>query len=91
MISNITNRVCFPALTPSTNIVACAQVIDASRTDAELEAAEAKGEKMVRVLQDTRLDNRTLDLRTPTNNSIFKLQVWLDTVSFLKLSLLFAF
>ena len=28
----------------------------------------------VRVGQDTRLDNRTLDLRTPANNAIFRLQ-----------------
>jgi len=40
-----------------------AQVTDASRSDAEIDAAEAKGEQMVRVLQDTRLDNRVLDLR----------------------------
>ena len=44
---------------------------DASRTEAELEA----NPELARVGQDTRLDNRVLDLRTPANNAIFRLQV----------------
>eukprot|EP00455_Lapot_gusevi_P039577 TRINITY_DN443_c0_g1_i3.p1 TRINITY_DN443_c0_g1~~TRINITY_DN443_c0_g1_i3.p1 ORF type:complete len:535 (+),score=232.98 TRINITY_DN443_c0_g1_i3:85-1689(+) len=50
------------------------QLVDASRSEKEIEEAEAKGEKMVRVNPDTRLDNRVLDLRTPANHSIFRLQ-----------------
>lgn len=49
-------------------------VTDAARSDADIEAAEARGDKMVRVNMDTRLDNRVLDLRTPANNSIFRMQ-----------------
>jgi aspartyl-tRNA synthetase len=49
-------------------------VADAARSDVDIAAAEAKGDKMVRVNLDTRLDNRVLDLRTPANNSIFKMQ-----------------
>ncbi|XP_071926683.1 aspartate--tRNA ligase 2, cytoplasmic-like isoform X2 [Coffea arabica] len=40
---------------------------DAARSDAEIEKAEQAGEKLVRVNQDTRLNNRFLDLRTPAN------------------------
>ena len=49
-------------------------VTDATRSEADIEAAIARGEKMATVNIDTRLDNRVLDLRTPTNNAIFKLQ-----------------
>ena len=44
---------------------------DAARPDAE---AEAEASPFPRVLLDTRLDNRVLDLRTPANNAIFRLQ-----------------
>ncbi|KAG7450457.1 aspartyl-tRNA synthetase [Guyanagaster necrorhizus] len=44
---------------------------DASRGDAEVEAAETQFNK---VLLDTRLNNRVLDLRTQTNQAVFKLQ-----------------
>lgn len=47
---------------------------DASRSDAEIEAAEQAGKKLVRVNQDTRLNNRVLDLRTLTNCAIFKIE-----------------
>jgi nondiscriminating aspartyl-tRNA synthetase len=50
------------------------EIVDASRSQADVEAAEAKGEKMATVSQDTRLDNRFLDLRTPANQAIFKVQ-----------------
>lgn len=43
---------------------------DATRTEAELEA----NPELPRVGQDVRLDNRVLDLRTPANNAIFRLQ-----------------
>ncbi len=44
---------------------------DAGRPDAE---AEAENSPFPRVLLDTRLDNRVLDLRTPANQAIFRLQ-----------------
>ncbi|KAF6143845.1 hypothetical protein GIB67_009826 [Kingdonia uniflora] len=47
---------------------------DASRSEAEIEKAEQAGEQLVRVHQDTRLNYRVLDLRTPANNSIFRIQ-----------------
>lgn len=50
------------------------QLADASRSEAEYEEAEAKGETMVRVNPDTRLDNRIIDLRTAANQAIFRMQ-----------------
>eukprot|EP00128_Syssomonas_multiformis_P016096 Colp12_sorted_trinity150504_noHs@30061 len=44
---------------------------DASRPEVEDESADAQ---FVRVNQDTRLDNRVLDLRTTTNQAIFTIQ-----------------
>ena len=41
---------------------------------AEIAAAAEKGELLASVSQDIRLDNRVLDLRTPANQAIFKLQ-----------------
>lgn len=35
---------------------------------------EKEGELAIRVNQETRLDNRVLDLRTPTNQAIFRIQ-----------------
>lgn len=40
------------------------------------------GEQMVRVNQDTRLNYRVLDLRTPANQGIFRIQSRVGTVSF---------
>ena len=39
------------------------QVSDASRSEREIDEAEARGDKMVRVNQEIRLDNRFLDIR----------------------------
>ncbi|KAG1671000.1 hypothetical protein FOA52_014242 [Chlamydomonas sp. UWO 241] len=50
------------------------EIADAARSDADVVAAEARGEKMATVSQDTKLDNRFLDLRTPANQAIFKVQ-----------------
>ena len=50
------------------------EVIDASRGDEELAAAVAKGELMVTVNRDTRLDSRPVDLRTPANQAVFQIQ-----------------
>ena len=36
---------------------------------------------MLNPFQDTRLDNRVLDLRTPANQSIYRLQVTRDFLS----------
>ena len=50
---------------------------DASRPEAETEeedAAEGDGPKAVRVNLDTRLDNRIIDLRTISNQAIFRIQ-----------------
>ncbi|KAG0481870.1 hypothetical protein HPP92_009954 [Vanilla planifolia] len=44
---------------------------DAARSEEEIKEAEKAGEKLVRVNQDTRLNNRVLDLRTPANQAIF--------------------
>ncbi|KAL6269570.1 hypothetical protein ACE6H2_026481 [Prunus campanulata] len=53
---------------------------DAARSDAEIEKALQAGEKLVRVNQDTRLNNRSLDLRTPANLGIFRIQSQVGTV-----------
>ncbi|KAF0914539.1 hypothetical protein E2562_029475 [Oryza meyeriana var. granulata] len=47
---------------------------DASRSEAEFEKAEQAGEKLVRVGQDTRLNYRAIDLRTPSNQAVFRIQ-----------------
>lgn len=49
-------------------------VVDAARSEAEIQALEQKGEPVVTVNPDTRLDNRPLDLRTPANVAIFRVQ-----------------
>lgn len=50
------------------------EVTDASRSDAEIAKGQAAGEQYVTVQQDTRLDKRYIDLRTPANQAIFKVQ-----------------
>ncbi|KAK7246964.1 hypothetical protein RIF29_41837 [Crotalaria pallida] len=47
---------------------------DAARSEVEIEKALQEGEKLVRVNQDTRLNFRVLDLRTPANQGIFRIQ-----------------
>ncbi|CAI5469773.1 unnamed protein product [Closterium sp. Yama58-4] len=47
---------------------------DASRSEKEIEDAEKAGVQYVRVGQDTRLNHRVLDLRTPANQAIFRVQ-----------------
>ena len=49
-------------------------IVDAARSNATIAAAAESGEILVSVAQDTRLDNRVVDLRTPANQAIFKLQ-----------------
>lgn len=48
-------------------------VEDAARSEAEIEEALKDGKQLVRVNQDTRLNYRVLDLRTPANQAIFQL------------------
>ncbi|KAL9249761.1 Aspartate--tRNA ligase 2, cytoplasmic-like protein [Drosera capensis] len=47
---------------------------DAARSEVEIEMALQAGEQLVRVNQDTRLNYRVLDLRTPANQAIFRVQ-----------------
>ncbi|PKU83171.1 aspartate--tRNA ligase 2, cytoplasmic [Dendrobium catenatum] len=53
---------------------------DAARSEEEIKEAEKTGEKLVRVNQDTRLNNRVLDLRTPANQAIFRLQCSVEDI-----------
>ncbi|KAL3747968.1 hypothetical protein ACJRO7_016739 [Eucalyptus globulus] len=46
----------------------------AARSEAEIEKALQAGEQLVRVNQDTRLNFRVLDIRTPANQGIFGIQ-----------------
>jgi aspartyl/asparaginyl-tRNA synthetase len=53
------------------------QIEDAARrapTEAEEKANEGKESKVITVGTDLRLDNRWVDLRTPANHAIFRLQ-----------------
>ncbi|CAJ2675082.1 unnamed protein product [Trifolium pratense] len=47
---------------------------DAARSEVEIEKAIQAGEQLVRVNQDTRLNFRVLDVRTPANQGIFRIQ-----------------
>ncbi|KAJ4829657.1 hypothetical protein Tsubulata_013257 [Turnera subulata] len=47
---------------------------DAARSEQEIEEASQAGEQLVRVNQDTRLDFRYLDTRTPAKQAIFRIQ-----------------
>jgi aspartyl-tRNA synthetase len=53
---------------------------DAARSEAEIETALQDGVQLVRVNQDTRLNNRVLDLRTPANQAIFRIQSQVGSV-----------
>ncbi|KAJ8616879.1 hypothetical protein MRB53_013065 [Persea americana] len=47
---------------------------DAARSEKEIEEAKLAGETLVSVGQDTRLNYRVLDIRTPANQGIFRIQ-----------------
>ncbi|KAF9596400.1 hypothetical protein IFM89_010664 [Coptis chinensis] len=47
---------------------------DAARSEVDIENALQAGEQLVRVNQDTRLNYRVLDIRTPANQGIFRVQ-----------------
>ncbi|OIT30446.1 PREDICTED: aspartate--tRNA ligase 2, cytoplasmic-like [Nicotiana attenuata] len=53
---------------------------DAARSDVEIEQALEKGEQLVRVNQDTRLNYRILDMRTPANQGIFRIQCQVENI-----------
>jgi len=49
------------------------EISDLSRSEADIDNAP-EDKQYARINQDTRLNNRILDLRTPANNSIFRVQ-----------------
>ena len=49
-------------------------VEDAARSDAEVEASQDTDRPFPRLGQELRLDNRWMDLRTPANNAIMRIQ-----------------
>ncbi|XVF48103.1 hypothetical protein PTKIN_Ptkin03bG0164700 [Pterospermum kingtungense] len=53
---------------------------DAARSDAEIETALQGGVQLPRVNQDTRLNFRVLDIRTPANQGIFRIQCQVSTI-----------
>ncbi|GFQ03701.1 aspartate--tRNA ligase cytoplasmic [Phtheirospermum japonicum] len=53
---------------------------DAARSDAEIEKAVKAGEQLVRVNQDIRLNYRVLDVRTPANQGIFRIQCQVENI-----------
>ncbi|KAG6497093.1 hypothetical protein ZIOFF_044980 [Zingiber officinale] len=54
---------------------------DAARSEKDFEKAEQTGVQLVRVGQDTRLNYRVLDIRTPANQAIFRIQCHVEDVS----------
>ncbi|KAH6792258.1 Class II aminoacyl-tRNA and biotin synthetases superfamily protein [Perilla frutescens var. hirtella] len=53
---------------------------DAARSEVEIEKALEAGEQLVRVNQDTRLNFRVLDMRTPANQGIFRVQCQVENI-----------
>ncbi|EYU29160.1 hypothetical protein ABFS82_05G121800 [Erythranthe guttata] len=53
---------------------------DAARSEIEIEKALKAGEQLVRVNQDTRLNYRVLDIRTPANQGIFRIQCQIENI-----------
>ncbi|KAK6129846.1 hypothetical protein DH2020_036432 [Rehmannia glutinosa] len=53
---------------------------DAARSEVEIEKALQAGEQLVRVNQDTRLNFRVLDIRTPANQGIFRIQCQVENI-----------
>ncbi|KAG8381986.1 hypothetical protein BUALT_Bualt05G0029500 [Buddleja alternifolia] len=53
---------------------------DAARSEVEIEKALQAGEQLVRVNQDTRLNNRVIDLRTHANQGIFRIQYQVENI-----------
>ncbi|KAL9225015.1 hypothetical protein vseg_000987 [Gypsophila vaccaria] len=61
---------CISRASPSLPI----NIEDAARSDLEIEEAAKEGKQLAKVNQDTRLNYRVLDIRTPANQAIFRLQ-----------------
>lgn len=57
------------------------EVADASRSEEQIKAGVAKGEQWATVGQDLRLNDRFIDLRTPANQGIMRLQSTVCQVS----------
>ncbi|XP_010438070.1 PREDICTED: aspartate--tRNA ligase 2, cytoplasmic [Camelina sativa] len=53
-------------------------VEDAARSEADIEKSLQSGTKAARVNQDTRLNHRVLDIRTPANQAIFRIQCQIE-------------
>ncbi|KAL6547647.1 Aspartate--tRNA ligase 2, cytoplasmic [Orobanche hederae] len=53
---------------------------DAARSEVDIEMALEAGEQFVRVNQDTRLNYRILDMRTPANQGIFRIQCQVENI-----------
>ncbi|XP_075487162.1 aspartate--tRNA ligase 2, cytoplasmic-like [Primulina tabacum] len=53
---------------------------DAARSEVDIEKALQAGEQLVRVNQDTRLNFRVLDIRTPANQGIFRVQCQVENI-----------
>ncbi|XP_073309276.1 aspartate--tRNA ligase 2, cytoplasmic-like [Primulina huaijiensis] len=53
---------------------------DAARSEVDIEKALQAGEQLVRVNQDTRLNFRVLDMRTPANQGIFRIQCQVENI-----------
>ncbi|XP_057958885.1 aspartate--tRNA ligase 2, cytoplasmic [Malania oleifera] len=53
---------------------------DAARSELEIEKSLQAGEQLVRVNQDTRLNYRVLDMRTPANQGIFRVQCQVENI-----------
>ncbi|CAH2060031.1 unnamed protein product, partial [Thlaspi arvense] len=54
-------------------------VEDAARSEADIENSVKNGKPAARVLQDTRLNNRVIEMRTPANQAIFRIQGQVQT------------
>uniref|UniRef100_A0A0E0CFC6 aspartate--tRNA ligase n=1 Tax=Oryza meridionalis TaxID=40149 RepID=A0A0E0CFC6_9ORYZ len=68
---------CISKATPNLPI----SVDDAARSEEDVAKAKAAGEQLVHVGQDKRLDFRVIDLRTPANQAIFRVQCEIENVS----------
>uniref|UniRef100_A0A0E0JVD1 aspartate--tRNA ligase n=1 Tax=Oryza punctata TaxID=4537 RepID=A0A0E0JVD1_ORYPU len=67
---------CISRATPNLPI----SVDDAARSEEDVAKAKAAGEQLVHVGQDKRLDFRVIDLRTPANQAIFRVQCEIENI-----------
>ncbi|EEC72451.1 hypothetical protein OsI_05793 [Oryza sativa Indica Group] len=67
---------CISKATPNLPI----SVDDAARSEEDVVKAKAAGEQLVHVGQDKRLDFRVIDLRTPANQAIFRVQCEIENI-----------